>query len=45
MTELAATSDAGVLTISLAKKAAAQPKQVKIAVAGSQAKTVDEAAV
>ena len=29
-----ATSDAGVLTISLAKKAEAQPKQVKIAVAG-----------
>ena len=36
-----ATSDAGVLTISLAKKAEAQPKQVKIAVASSQPKTVD----
>ena len=44
-----ATSDAGVLTISLAKKAEAQPKQVKIAVAGSQAtepaKTVEGSAV
>ena len=42
-----ATSDAGVLTISLLKKAEAQPKQVKIAVAGSQAptKTVEASAV
>ena len=42
-----ATSDAGVLTISLAKKAEAQPKQVKIAVAGLQAtaKTVEASAV
>ena len=41
-----ATNDAGVLTINLLKKAEAQPKQVKIAVAGSQpAKTVEASAV
>ena len=42
-----ASSDAGVLTINLLKKAEAQPKQVKIAVAGSQAsvKTVEGSAV
>ena len=42
-----ATSDAGVLTISLAKKAEAQPKQVKIAIGSAQApaKTVEGSVV